>query len=138
MNGETHRRVLVVEDEPLISLDIQAVLSDAGFDVVGSAATVIEAMELAHEVEFEGAVVDMNLNGDLTSPVVQKLLDQSVPVVLLTGYSSKALAEPFCRCPLINKPYDSSHLVDTLQFAMGRAHASKPQRAELTPTLRNS
>jgi AmiR/NasT family two-component response regulator len=114
MSDEMNRRVLVVEDEPLISLDIQAVLSDAGFDVVGTAATLIKAMELAHDVEFEGAVVDMNLNGDITAPVVQKLLDQSIPVVLLTGYSSKALVEPFCHCPLINKPYDSSHLVDTL------------------------
>jgi AmiR/NasT family two-component response regulator len=136
MSDEMNRRVLVVEDEPLISLDIQAVLSDAGFDVVGTAATLIKAMELAHDVEFEGAVVDMNLNGDITAPVVQKLLDQSIPVVLLTGYSSKALVEPFCHCPLINKPYDSSHLVDTLQFAMGRAAARMSQPHEAG--LRNS
>jgi len=133
MGDGANRRVLVVEDEPLISLDIQAVLSEAGFDVVGTAETLIKAMEFAHDVEIEGAVVDMNLHGDITAPVVQKLLDQSIPVVLLTGYSSKALAEPFCRCPLINKPYDSSHLVDTLQFAMGRAAArsSQPQQTEL-------
>jgi AmiR/NasT family two-component response regulator len=136
MSDEMNRRVLVVEDEPLISLDIQAVLSDAGFDVVGTAATLIKAMELAHDVEFEGAVVDMNLNGDITAPVVQKLLDQSIPVVLLTGYSSKALVEPFCHCPLINKPYDSSHLVDTLQFAMSRAAARMSQPHEAG--LRNS
>lgn len=128
MNAVSGRTVLVVEDEPLIGLDLQELLQDAGYEVVGPATTIEDALKLIHTCELRAALVDLNLGGTLTTPVVEALLEASVPLVLLTGYSSKAELPPFNECPVIRKPYEPRNLLHVLDYAVThpvfRSHAA--------------
>ena len=65
-------RVLVVEDDSLLAFEMQDILSDAGYDVVGPAATVAEALALIDSQDTHAAFVDCNLNGELATAVAQR------------------------------------------------------------------
>jgi DNA-binding response OmpR family regulator len=123
------RKVLIVEDEPLIALDLQLLLEEAGYQVIGPATTVEEAKKLADRHELRAALLDLNLNGELTTAVLNLLLEESVPVVVLSGYASKADELPFSRCPFLQKPYEQEDVLRVLEGVI--AHAK--QRSSLLP-----
>jgi len=104
-------RVLVVEDEFFIALDIGRQLSDAGFEVVGPAASVAKA--LAAEPGCDVAVLDVNLGGETSEPVAQKLREQGKPFVVLSGYSDSRLPW-FGEAPLLSKPVGTTELTAAL------------------------
>jgi PAS domain S-box-containing protein len=84
------RRVLVVEDEPIVALEVAATLAEAGCEVVGPAASLDEALELAEAQagQLDAAVLDANLHGQSSRPVADILTARGVPVIYVTGYSS--------------------------------------------------
>ena len=82
------KRVLLIEDEFLVGLEIHSVLTEAGFAVIGPAATVSDALRHVSQEDFDAALVDANLSGDSTEGVAAALSDRGTPFVLLTGYSS--------------------------------------------------
>ncbi|NKE44041.1 PAS domain-containing protein [Roseomonas frigidaquae] len=83
------KRILVVEDEPLVAMDVEAILHGLGCEVVGPAATLAEALRLAEQEagHLDGAVLDVNLGGHAAFPVANLLVQRDVPVVFATGYS---------------------------------------------------
>ncbi|WP_439594341.1 HWE histidine kinase domain-containing protein [Falsiroseomonas sp.] len=81
------RRILLVEDEPLVALDLEETLRGLGCEVAGPAATLAEALRLAETPRLDAAVLDVNLGGQAAFPVADLLLAQGVPVVFATGYS---------------------------------------------------
>lgn len=109
-------RVLVAEDEPLAALEITGILTEAGLHVVGPAATVREAMELARGAAIVAAVLDVNLKGDMIFPVVDLLVGRGAPVVLVTGYDSDSiLPERYFGFGVLRKPIDRNRLLDRLR-----------------------
>jgi two-component system, response regulator PdtaR len=112
------RCILLVEDEPLVALDVQLLLEDAGYRVLGPAGTVASALALAADTHINGAILDLNLMGEMTSPVVEVLREASVPIVLVTGYTSQTLHPPFVGLPVLHKPHDSRELLATLEQAI--------------------
>jgi len=108
-------RVLVVEDEALISLALCAALTDLAWDVVGPVATVQEAIRLiVAGVPLDAAVLDVNLAGQLVYPVAERLRSHSVPFVFCTGYEQLAEHEGYRDCPILRKPVDMRLLTDEL------------------------
>jgi CheY-like chemotaxis protein len=84
------RRVLVVEDEPLVALELATALEEAGCEVVGPATSLAEALDLARAQahRLDAAVLDANLHGHSSRPVADILAGHRVKVIYVTGYSS--------------------------------------------------
>ncbi len=84
-------RVLVVEDDPFLLMDLETVLSDAGAIVVGLCRTLTEALARADEADFSVAVLDFRLGSETVSPVARQLESRGVPFIL---YTAQARQEP--------------------------------------------
>ena len=95
-------RVLVVEDEFMIGLEIGQQLAFAGYEVVGLATSVAKALRL--EPRCDVAVLDVNLGGETCEPVAQKLRASGKPFVVLTGYSADTLQPLFSDATILTKP----------------------------------
>lgn len=97
-------RVLLIEDEPLIAMDMADTLAEAGCIVVGTAPTVPEAMRLIANSEFDAALLDANLGGEPVDEVAAALTRKGKPFAFVTGYGRATLPEAFRQAPLVNKP----------------------------------
>jgi CheY-like chemotaxis protein len=113
--GLNGRRILVVEDEALIAMLVEDALLDAGADVLGPAATVEEALALFESGAPEAAVLDINLAGQVSTPVADLLAERGVPFVVATGYGAAGLPDRHQGAPVLAKPYDPQELVETLE-----------------------
>lgn len=110
----TGRCILVVEDESLIAMLVEDALTDAGAEVLGPAATVEEALALFEGRKPDAAVLDINLAGQVSTPVADLLADQGIPFVVATGYGAAGLPERHRGVPVLAKPYDPQELVAAL------------------------
>jgi len=113
-------RVLIVEDEFLIALELESTLRSVGYHVLGPVATVQEALELLRTESPDAAVLDVNLAGERVTPVAELLRAMSVPFVLSSGYDKTDLRdEPMLRDAVnVGKPARSVLLLKELQEAL--------------------
>ena len=101
------RRLLIVEDELLIALELQHILEQLGGTVVGPAGSVESALQLLSETTPDAALLDANLLENCVTPVAQACRDRSVPFALVTGYGRLELEEPLLQsAPRVHKPFD--------------------------------
>jgi len=105
------KRILVIEDEPLVSMDIEACLSEAGSAVVGPAASVARARQLIESETFDAALVDANLGGETVEELAEALAQRNIPFLFLTGYGRDSLPEGFRDFGIIGKPYTREQLL---------------------------
>ena len=108
------RRVLVVEDEMLVLMNIEDMLADLGCESVIAAATVDQAVTLIDAQVLDAAMLDMNLNGKKSFPVADKLAARGVPFVFSTGYSAQDMRVGYRDRPLLKKPIQYEELVKVL------------------------
>ena len=99
------KRVLVVEDELMIRMLLHDMLAELGYTLAGEAGRIEEALALAEQGEFDVAVLDVNLNGQPISPVVDVLIERGVPFVFATGYGQRGVPEPYRGAPTLQKPF---------------------------------
>jgi len=98
-------RLLVVEDETLIAMELCKDLRTLGWEIVGPAATVDEALRLIAEAPLpDAAVLDVNLGGKLVYPLAEVLESKGVPFVFCTGYQQLDDHEHYRTWPLVRKP----------------------------------
>lgn len=114
------KRILVVEDEALIAVMVEDMLSEMGCSVVGPAATIAQALELAQASDVDGAVLDVNVRGERIDPVADVLAARGVPMLFATGYGEVRLASG-APATVIDKPYTQEKLARGLAAAMGTA-----------------
>jgi PAS domain S-box-containing protein len=124
------RRILLVEDEPLVALEIEAALQALGCVVIGPVASLGEAMQLARaELDLlDAAVLDINLAGQASFPVADLLLGQGVPVVFATGYGELLPRHATERTELLRKPLAKGALAEALARLLLR-HGGRLGRA---------
>jgi CheY-like chemotaxis protein len=103
-------RVLVIEDEPLVSMLLDAMLDELGFDIVGIAASLADAIASAREAAFDCAILDVNLRGQRTDAVASMLRERGIPFLLATGYDNCDLGGAFSGAPVLAKPFDRDAL----------------------------
>lgn len=114
----TGKRVLVVEDEPMLSLDLQDILADLGFEVAGAAARIEPALELARKLAFDVAILDVNIGDQSILPVAEIVDGRGLPIVFATGYGHGRIPGRF-NVVVLEKPYDIDSLGRALREALG-------------------
>ena len=115
-------RVLVVEDEMMVSMLIEDMLTDLGCTVVGPAARLDEAMELASKGGIDCAVLDVNLGGQPIFPLADYLRAKGAPFAFATGYGDAGLRDVDRGSPVLQKPFregDLARVLGELRAAVG-------------------
>ena len=107
-------RVLVVEDEMMVSMLIEDMLGDLGCTVVGPAARLDEALDLAKAGELDCAVLDVNLGGQPIFPLADVLREKGKPFAFATGYGDAGLRDVDKGTPVLQKPFRESDLARVL------------------------
>jgi CheY-like chemotaxis protein len=108
------RRVLVVEDEIMIRMLLEDMLDDLGFKVALSAGRLDEAISLAREGEFDVAILDVNLDGELVYPVADVLAARGLPFAFSTGYGESGMPDIYRDRPTLQKPFQLAGLEKAL------------------------
>jgi CheY-like chemotaxis protein len=113
------RRVLVVEDEMMIAMLLEDMLSELGCAVVGPAHTVPEALALVSgEAALDVALLDVNLAGQPVFAVADALRAKGVPTIFSTGYGDAGLREADRGSPVLQKPFRAGDLARALTEAL--------------------
>jgi CheY-like chemotaxis protein len=112
-------QILVVEDEFLLAMEVEATLISFGCSVVGPFAKLSKALEAARGAQLDGAVLDINLNGDMVYPLAELLLSRGIPFVFLTGYVASDIPERFRGFKRLPKPLHPYTLRGVLQELQG-------------------
>lgn len=107
-------RILVVEDEYLIRMLLEDMLTDLGYEIAGAVGTIAEASELAAKADFHCAILDVNLAGQEVYPVAEILAKRGLPFVFVTGYGEGSLADPYRDRPALQKPFQAEQLKNTI------------------------
>ena len=113
-------RVLIVEDETLLRLDLEDILGDFGCMIVGGAGRIDSALELAASVDCDVAILDINLGGVRIDPVADVLRARGVPVLFTSGYGDIGLPAGHEGAPLLEKPYQEAALRRAIMDILGR------------------
>jgi len=109
------RSVLLVEDEAIIALDMEQTLTAAGLRVLGPAASVNTALRLIARERPDAAILDLDLGGELVTPVARTLRDLGVPYVLATAHNHLRGGESeFSGVENLGKPVASVRCVEVL------------------------
>ena len=113
------RLVLVVEDELLIAMDLELLLQQHGWRVLGPATTVAEALRLLSGQTPDVALLDLNLHGELATPVAEQLQAQGVPFVVVSAYARPGqMVAAVDGAPVVSKPIDERRLIAVLAQAV--------------------
>ena len=99
----SRKLVLLVEDEPLIALDVEHDLRTAGARVI-AAGYLDAALSMTEHPDLSGAVVDLRLGADSAMPICQRLADRKLPFVVHTGYAADAVEREWPSVPIVQKP----------------------------------
>lgn len=112
------KAILVVEDEPMIAMMLDDLLTDLGCRVIGPAMNLVQAQSLLERGTCDAAIVDLNLNGTMAHPLVETLRARGVPVIVATGYGSDVSDLPD-GCRMLAKPYAIQHVEEALRACLG-------------------
>ncbi|MFO1143984.1 MAG: PAS domain S-box protein [Amaricoccus sp.] len=109
--GLVGRRILVVEDEPLIAMDIEEKLLSLGCTVIGPAPNPATARRLIAETAPDAALLDANLSGQRVDELALELRRRAIPFAFATGFGRESLPPEFGDAPILAKPFDGEQLV---------------------------
>lgn len=119
------KKILVVEDEPLVALMVADMLRDAGCIVVGPAYDVATALTFFEAEQPDAAVLDINLGRNETSAAVADALDNAgVPFIYATGYGDSALRKQDKGRLRVDKPFEMQTLFRSLNLCIAQAKRS--------------
>ena len=108
------RRALVVEDEIMVAMYVEDLLTDLGYEVAALATGLDQALPLAREGMFDFAVLDINLAGRLSFPIAEVLRERGIPFLFASGYGSKGVSDEFRNAIRIQKPFRSRDLAQAI------------------------
>lgn len=108
------KRVLVVEDEMMVAMMIEDMLIDLGFDVVGPAMRLVNALQLAEIEPIDAAVLDVNLGSEKSFPVAEALRSRGIPFIFATGYGKLGVSDTFPNAIVLAKPFEVHRLQKAL------------------------
>lgn len=110
--------VFLVEDEVMIRMMVADMLDELGYRVAAEAGDITEAIRLAGSTEFDIAILDVNVNGKVISPVAEVIASRSRPFIFATGYGAQGLPEQFRDRPTLQKPFQMETLAEVLSATL--------------------
>ena len=113
--------VFLVEDEVMIRMMVADMLEELGHSVAAEAGEIGEAVRLVQSTEFDLAILDVNVNGKVISPVAELINARNIPFVFATGYGSSGLPEEYRDRPALQKPFQVETLGRIIDVALKRA-----------------
>ena len=108
-------RILIVEDDILVSMLVESALADLGCVTLGPVCSVADAVALARTECLSAALLDVNLAGESVYPVADALERRGIPFVFVTGYSRSELPPPYDGAPALEKPFDEAMLIEAIR-----------------------
>lgn len=115
----TGQRILIVEDEMLLAMDLQALLEEQGCEIAGPVPSVERALDVISCQALSAATLDMNLNGESSAEIAAALRRRNIPFIVVSGYNRKQALHPMFRdAPLIQKPYYAADLLRNLVLVL--------------------
>ena len=124
MTSAEKAMILVVEDEALIAMDLQALLEEAGYRVLGPANSSAAALALLDSDEPDVALLDVNLGRSDVFVVANVLAERKTEVIFLTGHTAQKLPPAHRHLPLVAKPYLPHVLLQAVKSAVARQRAA--------------
>jgi two-component sensor histidine kinase/CheY-like chemotaxis protein len=126
---DTARRILLVEDEALVALQLQSDVERAGYRVIGPARSLKHGLVLALQENIDAALLDVSLGRETSAAIADELLSRKVPFAFTTGYSdSTMLPEHLRSIPRLNKPYVAEEICRTLDRLLSQAPVAARSR----------
>jgi CheY-like chemotaxis protein len=119
MTDQRRPRALIVEDEPLVLLDLEETLTQLGYLVVDKARDLVKGLILARELDIDVAILDVNLAGLSSGKIADLLQERGVPFLLISGYTEAGIPERHRNSLRIAKPYESVTLRRALHSLLG-------------------
>jgi DNA-binding response OmpR family regulator len=117
--GEPLRRVLIVEDDPVIAFGLEDLLVESGFEIAGVAPTLPKALALIELGACDAAIVDANLDGVSASPAGAAMTLRGLPYIVLSGYSAQQQGGAFAgAAAYMQKPCVPKELLNALEMAI--------------------
>ena len=117
--------VFLVEDEVMIRMMVADMLEELGYRVAAEAGEINEAIRLAQSTEFDLAILDVNVNGKVISPVAELIKARNRPFIFATGYGSSGLPEEYRDRPALQKPFQLETLARMIDTALKGATVSQ-------------
>ena len=116
-------RVLIVEDEPLVAMLLEDMVSDAGYVVAGCVSAMTQALAFARDEgeRFDAAILDVNLSGQSSFPIAQALAVQGKPFAFATGYGAAGLPPEWRERPTLQKPFGAGDVERVLSSMLATA-----------------
>lgn len=113
-------RMIVIEDEALVAMVVEDFLDELGCIVVGTAGSVAQGMKLTERghVEFDAAILDVNLGGEKVFPIAEQLVTLGKPFLFATGYGAIGIDPRFADRPVLTKPFQRKDLERRLDEAL--------------------
>jgi DNA-binding response OmpR family regulator len=99
-------RLLLIEDDPVIAMELDELIRSLGAEVVGPFSRLAPALAAVSREIIAGAVLDVRLDGETTIPIIEVLLDRSKPMLLVTGGGPDALPERYLGTARLDKPFE--------------------------------
>ena len=113
--------VFLVEDEVMIRMMVADMLDELGYSIAAEAGEINEAIKLAQSTEFDIAILDVNVNGKVISPVAELIKARNRPFIFATGYGSQGLPEEYRDRPALQKPFQIETLGKMIEGALKSA-----------------
>lgn len=129
--------IVIVDDDPIIRLDLREMLEEEGYRIAGEAKNGTEAIELAARLQPELVIMDVKMpamNGIKAADVIRKLRNQDTSVLLLTAYSQKELVREARSAGVsayLVKPVSEEHLIPAVEIVLGQREKMASLRSEL-------
>jgi CheY-like chemotaxis protein len=115
--------VFLVEDEVMIRMMVADMLEELGYRIAAEAGEISEALKLAQSTDFDFAILDVNVNGKVISPVADLLKARNRPFIFATGYGSSGLPEEYRDRPALQKPFQLETLARMIDSTLKDAAA---------------
>lgn len=113
-------RILIVEDDFLIAMQLQSLFEEEGAEVIGPCYTLADALQVAQDGEFSAASLDLNLGRDVATPVAQLLSDRKVPFVFYSVQTNDPALAGWRHIRLLQKPARTEELVAAMAMLIAK------------------
>jgi PAS domain S-box-containing protein len=118
--GLKGKRIIIIEDDALVSMDLESSLTDVGCKVISTAGTLDEAKILIADAQCDAALLDANLAGHSVDVLAMMLTKRNIPFAFVTGYGRDALPEAFRDAIVLKKPFSQNDLVSVAELLLRR------------------